>query len=98
MGYESLCRSDHLTGLWGESKRSSLETWTSLTMVAARARRIPFGPMVSPVTFYHPALLAKMAVALDSLSGGRMDLGLGGGGNAHDDCRFGIARPRRSEG
>ncbi|MEK6695502.1 MAG: tRNA lysidine(34) synthetase TilS, partial [Nitrospirota bacterium] len=34
MGYESLCRSDHLTGLWGESKRPSLETWTSLTVLA----------------------------------------------------------------
>ena len=79
MSYESLCRSDHLTGLWGEAKRPSLETWTSLTMLAMRTRRIRFGPMVSPITFYHPALLAKMAVALDTLSNGRMDLGLGGG-------------------
>ena len=34
MGYESLCRSDHLTSLAGDSKRPSLETWTSLTLVA----------------------------------------------------------------
>src|ERR1041385_8983507 len=65
MGYQSLCRSDHLTGLWGESKRPSLETWTSLTVLAARSRRLRFGPMVSPITFYHPAQLAKMAVALE---------------------------------
>ena len=97
MGYESLCRSDHLTGLWGESKRSSLETWTSLTMAAARSHRIRFGPMVSPVTFYHPALLAKMAVALDSLSGGRMDLGLGGGWNEHEHAMFGIPMPPMKE-
>ena len=84
MGFESLCRSDHLTGLWGESKRPSLETWTSLTVLATRTRRIRFGPMVSPLTFYHPALLAKMAVALDTLSGGRMDLGLGAGWNEHE--------------
>jgi alkanesulfonate monooxygenase SsuD/methylene tetrahydromethanopterin reductase-like flavin-dependent oxidoreductase (luciferase family) len=93
MGYESLCRSDHLTGLFGDSKRPSLETWTSLTVVALRTRRIRFGPMVSPVTFYQPALLAKMAVALDTLSGGRMDLGLGGGWNEHEHAMFGIPLP-----
>jgi F420-dependent oxidoreductase-like protein len=93
MGYESLCRSDHLTGLWGEAKRPSLETWTSLTMLAMRTRRIRFGPMVSPITFYHPALLAKMAVALDTLSSGRVDLGLGGGWNEHEHTMFGFALP-----
>jgi len=93
MGYDSLCRSDHLTGLWGESKRPSLETWTSLTVLAMRTRRIRFGPLVSPITFYEPALLAKMAVALDTLSGGRMDLGLGGGWNEHEHAMFGIGLP-----
>ncbi len=33
-GYESLFRSDHLTGLFGESRRASLDTWTSLTWLA----------------------------------------------------------------
>jgi alkanesulfonate monooxygenase SsuD/methylene tetrahydromethanopterin reductase-like flavin-dependent oxidoreductase (luciferase family) len=97
MGYESLCRSDHLTGLFGESKRPSLETWTSLTVVAMRTRRIRFGPMVSPVTFYQPALLAKMAVALDTLSGGRLDLGMGGGWNEHEHAMFGIPLPPMKE-
>lgn len=97
MGYESLCRSDHLTGLGGESKRPSLETWTSLTVLATRTRRLRFGPMVSPVTFYQPALLAKMAVALDTLSGGRLDLGLGGGWNEHEHNMFGIPLPPMKE-
>ena len=72
LGYESLCRSDHLTALNGQSRRPSLDTWTSLTVVAERTKRIRFGPMVSPLTFYHPAILTKMAVALDTLSGGRL--------------------------
>ncbi len=97
MSYESLCRSDHLTGLWGEAKRPSLETWTSLTMLAMRTRRVRFGPMVSPVTFYQPALLAKMAVALDTLSNGRMDLGIGGGWNEHEHAMFGIPLPPMKE-
>ena len=90
LGYESLCRSDHLTGLGGESKRPSLETWTSLTALALRTKRIRFGPMVSPLTFYHPALLAKMAAAVDTLSGGRLDLGLGAGWNEHEHRMFGV--------
>ena len=90
LGYESLCRSDHLTGLGGESKRPSLETWTSLAALATRTKRIRFGPMVSPLTFYHPALLAKMAAAVDTLSGGRLDLGLGAGWNEHEHRMFGV--------
>jgi alkanesulfonate monooxygenase SsuD/methylene tetrahydromethanopterin reductase-like flavin-dependent oxidoreductase (luciferase family) len=97
LGYDSLCRSDHLTGLGGQSKRPSLETWTSLTVLAARSRRLRFGPMVSPVTFYHPALLARMAVALDALSDGRLDLGLGAGWNEHEHAMFGIPMPPLGE-
>src|SRR5438093_866518 len=61
MGFESLCRSDHLTGLGGVSKRPALETWTSLTALALRTKRIRFGAMVSPLTFYHPAIVAEFA-------------------------------------
>jgi alkanesulfonate monooxygenase SsuD/methylene tetrahydromethanopterin reductase-like flavin-dependent oxidoreductase (luciferase family) len=97
LGYESLCRSDHLTSLSGEAKRPSLETWTSLTVLATRTQRIRFGPMVSPVTFYHPALLAKMAVALDTLSLGRLDLGIGAGWSEHEHTMFGIPMPAIGE-
>jgi alkanesulfonate monooxygenase SsuD/methylene tetrahydromethanopterin reductase-like flavin-dependent oxidoreductase (luciferase family) len=90
LGYESLCRSDHLTGLNGQSRRPSLDTWTSLTVVAERTKRIRFGPMVSPLTFYHPAVLAKMAAAVDTLSGSRLDLGLGAGWNEHEHAMFGV--------
>jgi alkanesulfonate monooxygenase SsuD/methylene tetrahydromethanopterin reductase-like flavin-dependent oxidoreductase (luciferase family) len=97
LGYESLCRSDHLTALNGQSRRPSLDTWTSLAVVAERTRRIRFGPMVSPITFYHPAVLAKMAVALDTLSGGRFDLGIGAGWNEHEHAMLGIPMPPLKE-
>jgi F420-dependent oxidoreductase-like protein len=93
LGYESLCRSDHLTGLTGQGRRPSIETWTSLAVLATRTRRIRFGPLVSPLTFYHPALLAKMASALDTLSGGRLDLGLGAGWHEREHAMFGISFP-----
>jgi alkanesulfonate monooxygenase SsuD/methylene tetrahydromethanopterin reductase-like flavin-dependent oxidoreductase (luciferase family) len=97
LGYDSLCRSDHVTGVTGQSRRPSLETWTSLTVLATRTNRIRFGPMVSPMTFHHPALLAKMAVALDTLSLGRLDLGIGAGWNEHEHAMFGIRMPPLKE-
>jgi len=97
LGYESLCRSDHLTGLAGDSRRSSLDTWTSLTVLATRTLRIRFGPMVCPTTFYHPALLAKMGAAVDTLSLGRLDLGIGAGWNEHEHAMFGIPMPPLKE-
>src|SRR5439155_1681454 len=60
-GFESLFRSDHLTGLSGDPKRPSLDTWASLTWLASNTSRIRFGPLVCPLTFHHPALLAKRA-------------------------------------
>jgi alkanesulfonate monooxygenase SsuD/methylene tetrahydromethanopterin reductase-like flavin-dependent oxidoreductase (luciferase family) len=93
LGFESLCRSDHLTGLGGESRRPSLDTWASLGALATRTRRIRFGPMVSPITFYHPALLGKLATAVDLLSGGRLDLGIGAGWNEYEHAMFGVPFP-----
>src|SRR5947208_4166833 len=78
-GFAGLFRSDHLTGLFGDPKRASLEPWASLTWLATATRTIRFGPLVSPLTFHHPALLAKRAAAINLLSGGRFDLGIGAG-------------------
>jgi len=97
LGYDSLCRSDHLTGVSGQSRRASLDTWTSLAVLATRTQRIRFGPLVSPITFYHPAILAKMATALDTLSLGRLDLGIGAGWNEHEHAMFGVPMPRVGE-
>src|SRR4026207_1051951 len=75
LGYESLCRSDHLTGLGGESRRPSLETGPAPRALAPRPGRFRSGPVVSPLPSSHPAILAKTAAAIDALSGGRFDLG-----------------------
>ena len=95
--YESLFRSDHLTGLFGDARRESLDTWASLTWLASNTRRIRFGPLVSPLTFYHPALLAKRAAAVDVLSGGRLDLGIGAGWHEGEHRMFGIPFPPLKE-
>src|SRR5215813_5420854 len=63
-----------------EPTRPSLDTWASLTWLASNTSRIRFGPLVCPLTFHHPALLAKRAAAVAELSGGRLDLGIGAAG------------------
>ena len=96
-GYESLFRSDHLTGLFGHAERASLDTWASLTWLASATKRLRFGPMVCPLTFYHPALLARRAAAVADLSGGRLELGIGAGWHEGEHAMYGIAFPGLKE-
>ena len=96
-GFESLFRSDHLTGLFGDARRPSLDTWASLTWLATATTRIRFGPLVSPLTFYHPAVLAKRAAAVAELAGGRLDLGIGAGWHEGEHAMFGIPFPPLKE-
>jgi F420-dependent oxidoreductase-like protein len=96
-GYAGLFRSDHLTGLFGDPRRSSLDAWASLIWLASHTRRIRFGPMVCPLTFHHPALLAKRAAAVAELSGGRFDLGIGAGWHEGEHAMFGVPFPPLKE-
>lgn len=92
LGFDSLWRSDHLmSSLSGEPGTSdALECWTSLALTAEWTRRIEFGPLVSPMTFRRPGLVAKMAAAVDNLSGGRLVLGLGAGWNEAEHTAYGV--------
>ena len=97
LGLDSLSRSDHFFSLMGHPERPALECWTSLTALAQRTQRIRFGPLVSPMTFRHPAMLARMATAVDLLSNGRLVVGLGAGWNDAEHEAFGIALPPLKE-
>lgn len=97
LGFAGLYRSDHYTNA-GPPDLDSLELWVSLTWLASHTRRIAFGPIVSPASFRHPALTARMAAAVDDLSGGRLQLGLGAGWQEREHTNFGMdlleLRPR----
>ncbi len=88
-GFAGLYRSDHFTNA-NPPDVESLELWTSLTWLASHTKRIEFGPLVSPVSFRHPALTARMAAAVDDLSGGRLTLGLGAGWQEREHRLFGF--------
>ncbi len=66
------------------------EGWTLLAALAARTERIRVGVLVSSNTFRHPALIAQMAVTLDHVSNGRLELGFGAGWFVPEHERFGI--------
>src|SRR5918911_3493711 len=56
-----------------------LDTWTLLSYVAARTTTVRLAPNVANLPLRQPAVLARAAASLDLLSGGRFELGLGGG-------------------
>jgi F420-dependent oxidoreductase-like protein len=89
LGFAGLYRSDHFTNADAPDK-DSLELWTSLTWLASHTKRIEFGPLVSPVSVRHPVLTARMAAAVDDLSGGRLTLGLGAGWQEREHNVFGF--------
>ncbi|HEV2475134.1 MAG TPA: LLM class flavin-dependent oxidoreductase [Candidatus Dormibacteraeota bacterium] len=90
LGFASLRRSDHLISLMNAPVRDCVECWTSLALAAEWTKRIEFGPMVSPMTFRFPSVLAKQAAAVDALSGGRLILGVGAGWNENEHGVFDI--------
>ena len=55
------------------------DAFVVFSAIAARTKRLRFGPMVVPVIVTHPVTLAKQSASLDAYSGGRLELGLGAG-------------------
>lgn len=88
LGFAGLFRSDHYTNA-GPPDKASLEMVVSLAYAADHTSRLHFGPLVAPLSFREPTMLARQAAALDDLSGGRMILGLGAGWNAREHTLFG---------
>ncbi len=89
LGFAGLYRSDHFTNSRPPEK-DSLELWVSLSYLATHTQRIQFGPLVTPFSFRHPAITARMAAAVDDLSGGRLQLGLGAGWQEREHEMFGL--------
>lgn len=88
LGFAGLFRSDHFTNP-APPDQDALETIVSLAYLASHTARLHFGPLVAPVSFRDPVMLARQALALDDLSGGRLVLGLGTGWQAREHDLFG---------
>ncbi len=79
LGFEAIFTSDHYFSVMRNRDRGSSDAWTNLAGLAAVTSTIRLGTLVSPVTFREPAVLAKAAVTVDRISGGRAEIGMGAG-------------------
>ena len=89
-GVEALFRSDHYLSVFGEGERGALDAWGTLNALAARTSTLRLGTMVSPSSFRHPSVLAKLATTADHVSGGRIELGLGTGWSEVEHTAYGF--------
>lgn len=81
LGFHGLYFMDGLPHVLGEYS-DSLETMVALTYLAEHTKRVQSGPVVALIAARDPVLLARQISAIDELSGGRMLLGLGAGGQS----------------
>lgn len=96
-GLEGLFRSDHYVSFDHPKERGSLDAWATISALASRTTRLRLGTLVSPVTFRHPAELAKVVVTADHASGGRVELGMGAGWFELEHVAFGFPFPAARE-
>jgi alkanesulfonate monooxygenase SsuD/methylene tetrahydromethanopterin reductase-like flavin-dependent oxidoreductase (luciferase family) len=92
LGYHHLWTYDHLS--W---RRYRDQDWHAalpwLTGIAGVTGRVRLGTMVASPNFRHPVTLAKEAMTLDHVSGGRLTLGVGAGGSGFDAYVLGAPVP-----
>jgi F420-dependent oxidoreductase-like protein len=88
--FEALFRSDHYESLGGGPNTGSLDAWSTISALAGLTSRIRLGTLVSPATFHHPSVLARMATTADHVSGGRIELGMGSGWHEGEHRSFGF--------
>ena len=89
--FESGWLFDHFYPIYSDSTGPCLEGWVTLTALAQATRRLRLGTLVTGIHYRHPAVLANMAAALDIVSGGRLELGIGAGWNEEESGAYGIA-------
>ena len=92
-GFDAALLAEHYYASSGNLDRISADAWVYLGGLARETRRIRLGTLVSPVTFRHPSVLAKMAATLDHQSGGRAELGLGAGWLESEHAAYGFDFP-----
>ncbi|MFM9032689.1 MAG: LLM class F420-dependent oxidoreductase [Mycobacterium sp.] len=88
--FESGWTFDHFYPIFSDPAGPCLEGWTTLTALAQATSRLRLGTLVTGIHHRHPAVLANMAAALDIISGGRLELGIGAGWNEEESGAYGI--------
>jgi F420-dependent oxidoreductase-like protein len=78
-GVEALFRSDHYGSILTNPWQAAHDAWATISALGALTERLRLGTLVSPATFRHPSVLARLAVTADHVSQGRVEVGMGAG-------------------
>jgi F420-dependent oxidoreductase-like protein len=97
LGFESIWLFDHFHTVPAPTDEITFESFTSLAALAALTSRVRLGHIVICTAFRNPALTAKMISTMDSISGGRMDLGIGAGWKRDEWLAYGYGFPETKE-
>src|SRR5215468_7803533 len=89
-GWDLACVSDHFMPNTKDREGAVLESWSTLSALAALVPRMRVGTIVLGNTYRYPAVVAKMAAQVDIISGGRLLLGLGAGWQQNEHEAYGI--------
>jgi F420-dependent oxidoreductase-like protein len=97
IGAESVWLFDHFHTVPRPTDEMTLESFTSLAALSAVTERVRLGQIVICNGFRNPALVAKMAATLDTISGGRFELGIGAGWKRDEWLAYGYGFPETKE-
>ncbi len=93
LGFDSIWLYDHFHTVPTPTQEVTFECWTSTAALARDTNRVRIGQIVTCNGYRNPALLAKMASTVDTLSHGRLNFGIGAGWYEHEFLAFGYDFP-----
>ncbi|GAA2473493.1 LLM class F420-dependent oxidoreductase [Winogradskya humida] len=96
-GYDGFFRSDHYLAMGGDGLPGPTDAWATLAALAVQTKRLRLGTLVTSATFRLPGPLAITVAQIDEMSGGRIELGLGGGWFEAEHTGYGIPFPPLGE-
>ena len=97
-GYDAFFRSDHFLAMGDASgEPGPTDAWITLAGLARETSRIRLGTLVTSATFRNPGPLAIAVAQVDQMSGGRVELGLGGGWFEAEHKAYGLPFPPLAE-
>jgi F420-dependent oxidoreductase-like protein len=91
--WESIWVYDHFHTVPVPSEQATHEAWTLMSAFAATTSRVRLGQMCTCMSYRNPAYLAKVASTVDIISGGRTEMGIGGGWYEHEWRAYGYGFP-----
>ena len=96
LGFESVWVYDHFHTVPEPTQEPTYEAWTLMAALAVSTERVRLGQMCTCNGYRSPPYLAKVAASIDAISGGRVEMGIGGGWYEHEYLAYGYPFPKPS--